>query len=261
MTVPHYKPGVVHPDSENPDPVKRSVYAFRKNQWLEKERALYLSDPSRPLIGPDRPLKPAERENRDAVVQIVEDRNYDIFGFTVVRMDYRDDEAWEKWADAVDESIERAVADCEGGQRIVEKVYLAIADDQERLEGGEFRLAMGYHNTLLEEEKLEPGLQATMILVADKQAVDSLLHPTRGVKPWIWAVDLTYDFGSHTYEIPPADFTSDEYAGFFRVTPEAAFTDLWPLLMSTPPTRSMALLGITGACVWDPTVEIWEGIV
>lgn len=212
-------------------------------------------------MGYDRPPKPAERESLDAVVQVVEAGGYDIFGFTIIRMDYRDDGTWEKWADAVDESIERAVADCEGGQRIVDTVYLAISDDREILEGEDLLQASRYHHALLEEDKLELGLQAPMILVADEQAVDSLLHPTPGVKPWVWAVDLAHDFGTEKYDIPPADFRPEEYPGFFRVTPEAAYTDLWPLLMSTPPTKSRLLLGVTGARVWDPRVDIWEGIV
>lgn len=98
-----------------------------------------------------------------------------------------------------------------------------------------------------------------MILVADKQAVDSLLHPKPGQKPWVWAVATTHIFPSERYDIPPANFTSNEYPGFFRVTVEAAYAELWPLLMSVRPLPGSP--GVTGARVWNPDVDVWEGIV
>lgn len=256
--IPHYKPGVLHPNAEDPEPNVRSVYAFRKNQWLEKERALYLSDPSRPLTGYERPPQPAEHENRDAVVQVVEDGNYDTFGFTLARMDYSDDEEWEKYVQEADELIQRTLANYEGGERIVDKVMLLIADDRETLEHEDLLQALAYHHALLEEGNVEPGVQTSMILVADKPAIDSLLHPTEGEKPWVWAADLTHGFGCERYDIPHVDFTSDEYPGFFRVTLEAAYAELWPFLMSVPP--ALGFMGVTGARMWNPEFSVWDGI-
>lgn len=75
----------------------------------------------------------------------------------------------------------------------------------------------------------------------------------------MWAVDISYRFPSERFEIPSADFTLDEYLGFFHVTPEAVYTELWPLLMNVPPETGF--LGVTGARVWRPDVDVWDGIV
>lgn len=67
------------------------------------------------------------------MVQVVEAGGYDAFGFTVARMDYSDDEAWEKWADAVDQMVQRTIALYQGGERIVDKVMISTAEDREML--------------------------------------------------------------------------------------------------------------------------------
>lgn len=252
---------MVSPEDENPNLAVRAAYVQRKQQTIEKERQRYLEDPSHPFDGskPNKKPNPTPSANVDAVVQVVEAAGYEKFGFTIVRMDYRDDEDWGKWASTVDKSIEQAVAACKGGNRIVDKSWLSIAEDPEELEGQDLLQALAYHDALLDEEKVEPGLQASMILVADQQAVDSLLRPKQGKKPWVWAVDISYRSSSERFELLSADFTSDEYPGFFRVTPEAAYTELWPLLMNVPPETGF--LGVTGARVWRPDVDVWEGIV
>lgn len=239
----------------------RSVFAQRKQKWLEAERTNYLEDPSRDIFYTRQPSTSVSAENVDAVVQAVESAGYDQFGFTISRMNYDDDEEWEKWANAVDELVQRTVATYQGGSRIVDKVTIFTAEDREELENQDFIQALAYHHALVDEGRVSPGLQASMILVADKQAVDSLLYPTPGRKPWVWAVDIFHVYPNERQEIPPADYMTDEYQGFPRVAVEDAYTELWPLLMSTPFIPGIGLPGATGARLWNPDVDIWEGVV
>lgn len=98
---------------------------------------------------------------------------------------------------------------------------------------------------------VQPGLDTSMVLVADKAAVDSLLFPTPGQEPWVWAVDV--DFGFQIGDQPPqGEPPTDRYPGYFRVALLAAVTELWPLLKGP---------GASGRELWNPDIRVWEGVI
>lgn len=95
-----------------------------------------------------------------------------------------------------------------------------------------------------------PGLATGMILVADAEAVRSLLQPTPDVKPWIWAADVHYD-----WKIGDQPSLSSSpvrrYPGYIRVALSVVLSEFWPLLKSP---------GVIGRHLWTPDLEVWEGI-
>jgi hypothetical protein len=235
----------------------------------------YFADPSAPLIpnasssGPKKP-----KLDRDAVVQVVEDEGYEDFGFMVVRLDYSEQDAWERWTDTFGEPIDRSLAQSLGGERIMDKFLLGMVEDAQ-LEGTglhgavtwvtlihsimrrklELRVMLiitcsSYYKDLHLNSMVQPGLDTNMILVVDKAAVDSLLSPTPGQEPWVWAVDVNFDF-QIGYQPPQGEPPTDRYPGYFRVTPSAAVTELWPLLKGA---------FVRGKYLWNPDVRIWEGV-
>lgn len=103
----------------------------------------------------------------------------------------------------------------------------------------------------LRQEGLVPdGLDTTMILVVDKAAMDLLLNPTPGRKPWVWACDATakFEVGDRLLDDPPRC----RYPGYFRVDPVAAFTRLWPLLKGPQM--------FVGSELWNPDRVVWRDI-
>lgn len=86
-----------------------------------------------------------------------------------------------------------------------------------------------------------------MILVADKAAVESVVSPTPGEKPWIWAIDVTFPFESG--EQPLGDPPTDHYSGHFRVAYPQAVTELWPMLMGPR---------MPGCDLWRLDQKVWE---
>jgi len=210
----------------------------------------YFADPSAPLIpnasssGPKKP-----KLDRDAVVQVVEDEGYEDFGFMVVRLDYSDQDAWERWTDTFDVPIDRSLAQSLGGERIMDKFLLGMVEDA-KLEGTGLHGAVTYYKDLHLNSMVQPGLDTNMILVVDKAAVDSLLSPTPGQEPWVWAMDVNFDFQIGD-QPPKGEPPTDRYPGYFRVTPSAAVTELWPLLKGA---------FVRGKDLWNPDVRIWDSV-
>jgi hypothetical protein len=97
---------------------------------------------------------------------------------------------------------------------------------------------------------VQPGLNTGIILVVDKAAVESLLSPTPGQEPWVWAVDVTFSFQIGD-QLPQGEPPTNRYPGYFRVTPSAAVTEMWSLLKGSR---------ISGKELWNPDVRIWEGV-
>lgn len=77
------------------------------------------------------------------------------------------------------------------------------------------------------DDTVPPGLDTGMILVADAQAVRSLLP--HDVEPWIWAVDVHHDCKS---EDQPSLGSSPVryYPGHIRVALSVVLSEFWPLL-------------------------------
>lgn len=197
----------------------------------------------------------------DPVVQVFEESGLNEFGFVLVRMDYGDDDEWRRWCEATDGPFDESIARTQGGKRIEDKMVTPLIEN-EGLEGKCFFEILNLYDELRNEGKVEKGADCCIALAVDKPAMDSLLSPTPGQKPWVWAVDSGVEFEpdqpmpSSDYEAP----TSGEiYPGFFRVALSAVMTDLWPLL------RAPALIPGVGISItpnamryWRPDKRIWD---
>jgi hypothetical protein len=96
-----------------------------------------------------------------------------------------------------------------------------------------------------------------MILVADTKAMNSLLHPTPDVEPWIWAVDV--NFGWKIGDQLPQDLLPDHrYPGYIRVALSVVLSEFWPLLMVAG--HGPLLTASVGRQLWTPDLGLWEGI-
>lgn len=122
---PLFAPDVVLPS----DPVHRDVLEQRKRQWLLQERERYFSDPGAPII--PTPSIPKPKPDVDAVVQVVEEAGYDDFGFAIVRLDYSDEGAWERWKAAFDIVQDQSVEECLGGEKVEDKLMTMFVEDED----------------------------------------------------------------------------------------------------------------------------------
>ncbi|CAD0110492.1 unnamed protein product [Aureobasidium uvarum] len=228
------------------DPVHLDVLEQRKRQWLLTEGERYFSNPDAPALPAPSVREP--KPDLDAVVQVVEEAGYHDFGFAIVRLDYTDEQEWERWKGCFDIVQDQTVDDSLGGAKIKDKLLTMFVEDQE-LQGTGWHGAVSYFSDLRNNDQVPEGLDTPVILVADQTSVNSLLHPTKHVKPWIWAVDLSYDW--KIGHVPPAVVISTvKYPGFFRVALKAVIPELWPLLMGT---------GISGLELWGGNDSVWEG--
>lgn len=95
-----------------------------------------------------------------------------------------------------------------------------------------------------------PGLDTGMVLVADAEALRSLLQPTPDVEPWIWAADVEYDW--KIGDQPSLDSSpARHYPGYIRVALSVVLSEFWPLLKSP---------GGVARHLWTPDLEVWKGI-
>ncbi|KAG9669215.1 hypothetical protein KCU99_g7523, partial [Aureobasidium melanogenum] len=239
---PIFAPTTIPPS----DPVHRDVLEQRKHQWLLKERERYFSDPGAPIV--PTPSMPKHKPDVDAVVQVVEEAGYDDFGFAIVRLDYTDEEEWERWKGIFDTVQDQSVDECLGGAKIKDKLLTMFVEDEE-LQGTGWHGAVSYFSDLRANDQVPEGLDTPIILVADEISITSLLHPTPDVKPWIWALDLSHDWVIG--DVPSVAVTpTDVYPGYFRVALEAVIPELWPLLKGTE---------ISGLELWGGDDSVWEG--
>lgn len=268
---PRFQPRLAPTDT---DPIVVAVAEQRARQWLEQERTQYFADPSAPLVPPANASGAAiQKADRDPVVQVVEDAGYEDFGFVVVRLDYSNQDAWARWSETFDGPADRSLAESVGGERIMDKLLFSLVEDAQ-LEGTGWHGAVrcvtpvyllyavswttchinldssSYYKDLRLNSMVQPGLDTNIILVADKAAVDSFLFPTPGEEPWVWAVDVDYNFQIGD-QPPQGESPSDRYPGYFRVMTSAAVTELWPLLKGSR---------ISGKELWNPDVRVWEGV-
>jgi hypothetical protein len=125
---PLYVPDALLPS----DPIRREVLEQRKHQWLRQERERYFTDPAAPLV--PTPSAPMPKPDVDAVVQVVKEAGYDDFGFPIVRLDYSDEDAWERWKAAFDVLVDQSVDDCLGGDKVKNKLLTMFVED-EHLQG------------------------------------------------------------------------------------------------------------------------------
>jgi hypothetical protein len=122
---PLFAPNAVLPS----DPIRRAVLEQRKAQWLLQERERYFSDRGAPLA--PTPSTPKPKPDVDAVVQVVEEAGYDDFGFMIVRLDYSDETAWERWKAAFDVVLDQSVDECLGGDQVKDKLMTMFVEDED----------------------------------------------------------------------------------------------------------------------------------
>ncbi|KAG9525973.1 hypothetical protein KCU93_g5618, partial [Aureobasidium melanogenum] len=201
------------PDTPSPEYItERAVMQHSMRKWPADERVLYLTNLDAPLV-------PSTTKQR--VPKPVYDAVY------------------------LDQTLEESL----GGESIADKLLIMTVEDEDLDDTG-WHGALSYHGDFCADDMVPPGLDTGMILVADAQAVRSLLQLTHGVEPWIWAVDVDHDW---KIENQPSLGSSPvrQYPGFIRVALSVVLSDFWPLLK---------ISGVVGRHLWTPDLGLWEGI-
>lgn len=86
-----------------------------------------------------------------------------------------------------------------------------------------------------------PGTDVGFCLVADHEAMNSLLHPNAGEEPWIWAVDTEHDFEKQD--------TAAAYPGYFKLAIASAVPFFYPVIAGS---------SISGPELYSSARPIWK---
>ncbi|EFX01521.1 hypothetical protein CMQ_6463 [Grosmannia clavigera kw1407] len=188
-----------------------------------------------------------KNQGGDLVVRIVEEVGLNDFGFVVMRLDYGNEEDWVRWKDSFTEHLDLSLAKAEGGERIMDNLLVNFVEDEE-LDMAGFCGTAWYYVAIQEEGLVQPGLDSSMFLAVDRNAIDSLLSPVTGQEPWVWAVDRTSSF--EVGQQPPQGDPplSLEYPGYFRIAISELVPQLWPVCM--------LLEEMCGTQLWESLVGI-----
>ncbi|KAH0343644.1 hypothetical protein KCU83_g8777, partial [Aureobasidium melanogenum] len=163
-----------------------------------------------------------------ALVKMVEDNNWNDFGFVLFRTYFGDEQLWERFRDLWDPLLQHGfdVAPASKGlERVRDKLLIKIVDDEMtdgvKAEGvaSAYRLFTEDEDELDEDERLEPGLKTRMCLFVDEQCMCSVTTPSPGTRPYVKAVDV--ELGSTTQQRPGA---------VFRVAIKDLVTHFYPAL-------------------------------
>ncbi|KAH9206726.1 hypothetical protein DL95DRAFT_347250 [Leptodontidium sp. 2 PMI_412] len=189
------------------------------------------------------PAPPKTKPERDPYVQIVEDEGFMDFGYLCFRTTYADDARWEKWQENFDAGLEGGLVGCAGRERVAERLMVMFVDDSD-LDGVGFSDVAKAFADVKENGDFGPGLDVGMCLMLDEEAMASLLEPVEGKDPWVWAVDVSYDFDGAQME--------DGYPGRFKVAIDSLISDLWPLLAGS---------SMQPESLWQPENSIWKSAI
>ncbi|KAG9758781.1 hypothetical protein KCU73_g3723, partial [Aureobasidium melanogenum] len=147
------------------------------------------------------------------LVKLIEENDWNHFGFVVFRTYFGDEALWEGFREAWDPILQygfdMALAS-EGLERIRDKLLMKTVDDEltdgASAEGvaSAYRLFTEDEDDVEEDEKLEPGLRTRMCLFVDQECMRSLMEPKAGTPPFVKAVDV--ELGSTTQQRPGATF-------------------------------------------------------
>lgn len=74
---------------------------------------------------------PIQHSASKQLAQAVKDAGFTDFGFLVIRTGYGDDSLWEQWAEEFSNVIEKSVTGSEGADELIDKLMLAMIDDEE----------------------------------------------------------------------------------------------------------------------------------
>lgn len=178
------------------------------------------------------PAPPKTKPERDPYVQIVEDERFMDFGYLCFRTTFADDAG-----------LEGGLVGCAGRERVAERLMVIFVDDSD-LDGVGFSDVAKAFADVKENEDFGPGLDVGMCLMLDEEAMASLLEPVEGKDPWVWAVDVSYDFDGAQME--------DGYPGRFKVAIDSLISDLWPLLAGS---------SMQPKSLWQPENSIWKSAI
>jgi hypothetical protein len=155
----------------------------------------------------------ADGSEPDFLVKLVEENEWEDFGFLVFRTYFGNDTLWKQFRESWDSLLEHGfdTADkSEGFDRIRDKLFMKTVDDDitngTSAEGVAFayRLFAEDEDELEEDEKLEPGLRTRMCLYVDEECMRSVVEPGSNTPPFIKAVDV--ELGAATQQRPGATF-------------------------------------------------------
>lgn len=96
---------------------------------------------------------------------------------------------------------------------------------------------------LKEDGDILPGLDIGMCLAVESDAMDTLLNPVPGIQPWVYAIDVSFNFDNDLNDVAVG-----EYPGFFPVAISALASELYPMLASGTRPREL----------WTPDTQIWQ---
>ncbi|KAH0343199.1 hypothetical protein KCU81_g5333, partial [Aureobasidium melanogenum] len=148
-----------------------------------------------------------------ALINLVEENNWEDFGFVVFRTCFGDEQLWEAFRELWDPLLQHGfdvAPTSKGFDRVRDKLLMKVVDDEmtenAKAEGvaAAYRLFTKDEDELDEDEILEPGLKTRMCLFVDEECMHSVTTPKPGIPPFVKAVDV--DLGSKTQQRPGAVF-------------------------------------------------------
>ncbi|GAM89380.1 hypothetical protein ANO11243_074170 [Dothideomycetidae sp. 11243] len=152
-----------------------------------------------------------------SLVQLLQRKEWDDYGFVMFRMAYNDEARWEQFSARFDEILDGRLdnGDQDGGlEKIKDKMLTRIVDDDLINDSGVFGAAGGFQ-LCRARDPVEPGLDLMMCLMADAECIASVLEPEDGIQPFVKAVDV---------RMTEADYVSKQepgYEGCFKVAIQA----------------------------------------
>lgn len=190
--------------------VSRATHESFRNTMIAKAQAAGAPLPHFP--SETNQVEPPPHQQH-ALVTMVEENDWDDFGFVVFRTYFGDEQLWEEFRDSWDPLLQHGfdVAPASMGlDRVRDKLLMKIVDDEmtdgANAEGvaSAYRLFTEDEDELDEDEKLEPGLKTRMCLFIDEQCMRSVTTPSLGTSPFVKAVDV--GLGSAIQQRPGAEF-------------------------------------------------------
>ncbi|KAK6008146.1 hypothetical protein QM012_000049 [Aureobasidium pullulans] len=148
-----------------------------------------------------------------SLVRLVEENDWDDFGFLVFRTYFGDEPLWEGFRESWDPILQHGfdmASTSEGLERIRDKLLMKTVDDDltdgASAEGvaSAYRLFTEDEDEVEEDEKLEPGLRTRMCLFVDQECMRSVMEPKASTPPFVKAVDI--ELGASTQQRPGATF-------------------------------------------------------
>jgi hypothetical protein len=182
------------------------------------------------------------------LVKLVEENEWEDFGFLVFRTYFGNDALWEQFRELWDPILQHGfdMADeSEGLDRIRDKLLMKTVDDDmtkgASAEGvaSAYRLFTEDEDELEEDEMLEPGLRTRMCLFVDEECMRSVVEPVPSIPPFVKAVDV--ELGAATQQ---------RLGATFKVAVKDLVTHFYPALRLSDMTDVAELRPLREDEVW-----------